>query len=497
MVAETIEKSVTRFIEQHMEQFFIPGVAIAIVHEDQVLLCRGFGVRRLGDFRPVTENTLFPIASASKAFTTTAIAILADEGRVNWDQPVREYFPELLLSDPLASQMLTLRDMACHRTGLARHDLLWYKSPFSQKEQIRRIRYLELTHPFRSLWQYQNLMYMVMGHIITARAGQIWYEFIRERIFGPLNMQSSNFFLDASERSGDYAFPHVEESGALHTIPFYREPQPVADGSINTSAREMTRWLLLNLNGGVYNGRTIVSHQQMANLKTPHMVAPASLHVKEQPLCTYGLGWFIEPYRGACMIHHDGAIDGFSATVALMPDQAVGIVILTNSDTGSYFKEALRNYIADRFLEMDSPDWPGRMQALYVKERRDIALATPQPHVPRVEGTHLSHPLTDYAGSYVHPAYGIVDVSATSRGLTVNYHAFQFRADHYHYDTFVLNPDDTTWMHFMGTAWSPLITFKAGDPGIVETLSMWMEPDLNHPIEFRKDMVPLSHGVTQ
>ncbi|PSR23510.1 MAG: penicillin-binding protein [Sulfobacillus acidophilus] len=484
MTTKQIEAAVTRFIEQYMEAFLVPGVAVAIVQGSQVLVCRGFGVRRVGESRLVTEDTLFPIASASKAFTTTAVGILVDEGRLSWDQPVREYFPQLQLSDPLASQMLTLRDMACHRTGLPRHDLIWYKSPFSQAEQIRRIRYLELSHPFRSVWQYQNLMYMAMGHIMTEQAGQPWHEFIRKRIFEPLRMESSNFFIDESERHGDYVFPHLEEDGCVRAIPFYRDPEPVADGSINTNARDVARWLLLNLNGGAYDGSVIVSREQLANLMTPHMVVPGWPRLKEQPLCTYGLGWFIESYRGSLMIHHDGAIDGFSAAVALLPDQGVGIAILTNADTGSYFKEALRNFIADLFLKLDSPDWAESLLTLYVKERRSARAKTTRPNLARVLGTHPSHTLSDYAGLYEHPAYGLVDVSPLSHGLKIHYHAFQFNAAHYHYDTFAMRPDDSTWLQFMGPAWSPLITFSSGASGLVETLSMWLEPDLNRPIVF-------------
>ena len=377
---DRLKERLPEYVQARMEQFDVPGLALAVVHRNQVIFSQGFGVKRLGSTAKVGDATAFPIASTSKAFTTTAVGILADEGALDWDCPVRRYYPDLELFDQAASQLLTLRDMACHRSGLPRHDVLWYQTPYSQEELIRRLRYLEPSVSFREKWQYQNLMYMAMGHVISRVSGQPWYDFIRERIFAPLGMAASYFSVSEAEAQGDYAFPHVHTDGSLAECPFYRDPEPSADGSIVTNVRDMTGWLMLNLNGGSYQGRRIISAAQLQNLHTPHMVVPGGneYELAGIPFSTYGLAWSIDPYRGQRLISHDGAIDGFSAMVAVVPDQGLGIVALANSDNAWYANTAIRNYVIDGATGLEARDWAVRMQQQCDKDEEDASGALHQ-----------------------------------------------------------------------------------------------------------------------
>lgn len=463
-----------RYVQERMEQFEIPGMAVAVVQRKRVIFSHGYGIKRLGFPDKVRDSTLFPIASTSKAFTATAVGMLVDEGKLDWDRPVRHDYPEFDLLDPVASQLLTLRDMACHRSGLPRHDVLWYQAPYSQQELIRRLRYLEPSASFREKWQYQNLMYMTIGHVISRACGQPWYDFIRERIFEPLDMAASRFSTPESESSADYAFPHAHVDGQLAQCAFYREAEPTADGSIVTNVRDMARWLMLNLNAGSSQGHRIISTEQLKNLHTPHMIVPdgEGYGLAGIPFSTYGLGWSIDPYRGLRMINHDGAIDGFGAMVALVPDHELGIVVLANSDSAWYANTAIRNYIVDGAAGLDSIDWATRMQEHHDRDDDDVRAARSQHQQNRVPNTQPSHPLEDYAGRYQHPGYGMIEVQAVSGKLAISHYAFSVMATHYHYDMFDAPP---------AAAIDPtkpvLIAFSVNEAGVIDQVRIRLEPD--------------------
>ncbi len=482
---DRLVEQLPEYVQARMAQFDVPGLALAIVHRSRVVFSEGFGVRRLGAPGPVTDRTVFPIASTSKAFTSTAVGILVDEGKLDWDRPVRQYYPELELYDPVASQLLTLRDMACHRSGLPRHDVVWYQSPYSQEEMIRRLRYLEPSASFRAKWQYQNLMYMTIGHVISRACGQPWTQFIRERIFEPLDMAASGFSIPEAGAEGDYAFPHAHAEGQLTEYPFYRELEPSADGSIVTNVRDMSRWLMLNLNSGRHHGHQIVSQEQLRNLHTPHVVVPdedGASAAPGIPFSTYGLAWSVDPYRGQRLIHHDGAIDGFGATVALLPDHELGMVILANSDNAWYANMAIRNAIVDAAAELGAMDWAAHMQQQYAKDEA-MARAEQDHHLQnRVPNTQPSHPLEDYAGQYEHPGYGMIEVAAVSGRLAISHYAFTFEASHYHYDMFDAPPSAA-----IDPGKPVLVAFSMNEAGIIDQLRIRLEPDPHvHPIGFTR-----------
>jgi len=312
------------------KQWRTPGLAIAVVHNGHVVYERAIGVRDVDQHLEVTPQTLFAIASCSKAFTTAALAVLADEGRLDWDLPVREYMPSFRLHDTLATERTSARDLVCHRSGLPRHDLLWYSSTKSRSELVHRMRHLEPSADFRSTWQYQNLMYMTAGYLIELISGQTWEEFVRDRIFAPLGMCDSTLSVEESQQSPDFALPYKKErDDTVHEIPFYSQWAVGPAGGINSSIRDLARWVTMHLKGGRWEGTQLISEGQVREMQTPQMVMPPSDKYPEVLHPSYGLGWFIQGYRGHNLLQHGGNIDGFSSLVTLLPRENIGVVVLT------------------------------------------------------------------------------------------------------------------------------------------------------------------------
>lgn len=248
-----------QYITEAMRSWEVPGLAIAIVKDDRVLLAKGYGVRKLGDPAPVNEHTLFAIGSASKAFTAASIAMLVDEGKLKWDDPVTNYLPGFQLFDPYATRELTVRDLLCHRSGLERADLLWYGSAFGREEILRRIRYLKPSWSFRSRFGYQNIMFLAAGQIIPAITGKSWDDFVKERLFAPLGMSSSNTSVRDLARSDNSATPHAKIEGKVEPIAWRNIDNVAPAGSINSSAADMAQWIRLNLNWGKFNDKQLIS----------------------------------------------------------------------------------------------------------------------------------------------------------------------------------------------------------------------------------------------
>src|SRR5581483_2300323 len=289
------------FVREVMQQWRVRGVAVAIVKEREVIYTQGFGQRDEKQGLPVTPRTLFPIASCTKAFTAASLAILADQGKLNWDTPVREYLPSFKLYDPYASDRVTPRDLVSHRTGLPRHDLVWYhNTTVSRRELVERLQFLEPTKDLRSFWQYQNLMYMAAGYLVEVISGELWEDVVRRHLFHPLQMERSNFdIVQTSKETEDYSHPYQEVGEEVTELPFYAAQAAIAPaGAIVSSATEMSHWVLMHLNRGISGERRILSGPQVRQMHTPQMVVPQVNRYPELPYTSYAMGWAVEPYRG-------------------------------------------------------------------------------------------------------------------------------------------------------------------------------------------------------
>jgi CubicO group peptidase (beta-lactamase class C family) len=456
------------FVRKIMQDWKVQGCAVAIIQDGEIRLSQGFGLRNVAEGLEVTPETLFPIASCTKAFTTTSMALLADEGKLDWDTPVKTYLPSFKMFDSFATERLTPRDLVTHRSGLPRHDLMWYNSSHTRKELFERLRYLEPSKDLRTLWQYQNLMYMTAGCLVGELSGQTWEEFVQQRIFNPLGMTRSLFSIDEAKAVPNCSRPYLERKNEVKEIDFYAAQGAVAPaGAIVSSIDDMSKWVMLHANKGKISEVQLVSEGQMMQMHAPQMVMPETMKYAELTNSTYGMGWFIHSYRGSPLVEHGGDIDGFSSLVTLLPQQNAGIVVLSNMN-GSPVPALLTYNICDRLLGLEDVSWNERFRKEYNELKAAEERGKEKSETDRVQGTVPSHPLEAYTGDFEHPGYGTISIEMDGDQLKTVYNAMEFPLKHYHYDLFEAHIErfDVTMK----------ISFSMNNKGDIETLRAPMEP---------------------
>lgn len=433
------------FVPTVMQETKVPGLALAVILGDEVILARGFGKRDLADDLDVTPHTLFAIGSSSKAFTAMGLALLVDEGKLEWDTPVKHYIPSLKLYDHVATERLTPRDLLIHNSGLPRYETLWYNNAhLSRKEVVERLQYLEPTHEFRTTWQYQNLMYTTAGYLIEVISGQTWEEFTRQRILTPLGMSSTNFSVHESQQTADFALPYKETKEQVERVAFYNRFQAIGPaGSINSHLIDMTKWVRCLLNKGAYvdGEKRLLSETQFSQLVTPQIIAPdlPTLYTRYEELFswTYALGWFVSSYRGHTMVQHGGNIDGFSALVTFLPDDQLGIVTLTNLDS-NFATEIVTFSLCDRLFGLSDVPWLHRYQEKFAELKEQAEKSKQEQAEDRIPDAPLTHPLSDYVGEFEHPAYGTFTIVQDGDSLKGFQNDLEYTFTHMHYDVFVI-----------------------------------------------------------
>lgn len=439
-----LPRNLDDYVEDVREDWGVVGLAVAVVKDGEVVYARGFGRRTLDRADPVDEHTLFAIGSNTKAFTAAGIGILVDEGKMRWDDRVIDHVPAFALWDPWVTREFTIRDLLSHRSGLGRRgDANWYATDFDRDEIVRRIRYLEPNSSFRSAYGYQNTMFLVAGEVTDAVAGTTWDEWIARRIFRPLGMTRSNTSVTALDGMANVASPHAVLADRPRTIP-YRDIDNIAPaGSINSSVLEMTYWMRMMLNDGEYADARILSPEVVRTVWTPHAITgggvPTSETFPTTHFSTYGLGWGLRDYAGHFLATHTGGIDGMLSQVALLPEEELGIVVLTNTSPNSAYN-AITYPIIDGYLGRPERDW----NAVFLDQARrgeeQAAKRRAEREQSRVSGTSPTLPLAEYAGTYENPMYGELCVALEDGDLVVRRHtAFVGSAEHWHYDMFVIH----------------------------------------------------------
>ncbi|MGP0062888.1 MAG: serine hydrolase [Isosphaeraceae bacterium] len=468
-------------VENAIKDFKVPGLAIAVVKDGAVIHARGFGRRDVDKGLPVTPWTLFAIGSCTKAFTTFVMGTLVDEGKLAWDTPVRTYLPGFRMSDPIATESITPRDLVTHRSGLPRHDLAWYNTRLTGKDVAARLAYFDATEPLRSKFQYNNMMFMLAGYLIERVDGRPWAESVRKRIFEPLGMTSSNFSVLDSQKAEDFARPYDEQEGQVRIIPFRDITAVGPAGAINSSVTDMARWVAVHIQGGKLDGKSIVGASVLAELHTPQMAIGVPSEKKEISAASYALGWVADTYRGHRRIHHGGAIDGFTAETCLLPDDRMGIVVLSNKD-GSPLPSLIVRHASDRLLGLAPIDWLA--EGL---DRRNKALeaekaARKQKGTVRRPGTRSAHPLEEYAGDYEHPGYGTLAIELHDGHLVSTYNGIRASLEHWHFEVFNAPKADN----------DPALAdlnlkhqFQTSVKGYVDAVAVPLEPSVK-PIVFLK-----------
>jgi CubicO group peptidase (beta-lactamase class C family) len=430
------------FVNQALKDWKVPGVAIAVVQDNNVILLKGYGYRDLEKQLPVTPNTLFGIGSISKSFTVTALGMEMDEGKVDWDKAVRDYLPAFKMYEPVLTEQMIIRDLITHRSGLPRHDMMWYSSDFSREEIIRRLQYLEPNKPLRSTFQYNNLMFMTAGYIAGLLNGKSWEDTIRERIYTPMGMSATNFSLKDSQSSPDFAMPYRKGNDVkseVKRMPFDEQcPDRCAigpAGEINSTASDMGRYVMFHLNKGKLDGKALLSENNAIQMQTPQMVLQSSPDFKEESEASYGMGFFISQYRGHKRVEHGGNLDGFSAELAFLPNDGIGVVVLTNLD-GTGLPNAIAYNVFDRLLGLEQVQWSQRYLQMETKGKESEQEGKNKGYVARKTDTHPSHDLRAYIGDYGHPGYGVVSIRADGAGFKMSINKITRSVAHLHYDVF-------------------------------------------------------------
>jgi CubicO group peptidase (beta-lactamase class C family) len=339
--------------------------------------------------------------------------------------------------DAFATERMTPRDLVTHRSGLPRHDLMWYSSPFTRQELFERLRYLEPNKDFRTTFQYQNLMFMTAGYLAARVSGMTWEQHVRNTIFEPLGMKGSNFSVSDSQKTSDFSQPYTVVTEKAVEMPFRNIDAIGPAGSINSNIEDMTKYVMMHL----AKGKGVVSATNEMQMMSPQMAITAPSPDKELGDLAYGMGFFVTSYRGHKFVHHGGNIDGFSALVAFLPQDNIGLVILTNQN-GSSLPGVVAYNVWDRLLGMDQIDWTARLKQRRAMTEASEKEAKQKGYTIQRMGTKPSHDLEEYAGEYEHPGYGIVKIDRFGEGLKIDYHGLGGALKHFHYDVFEVVKND-------------------------------------------------------
>jgi len=464
------------YVNKAMKEWEVPGVAIAIVKGDQVVLAKGYGVRKIGEPAAVDERTLFAIGSSSKAFTAASIAMLVDDGKVKWDDPVTKYLPGFEMYDPYVTRELTVRDLLSHRSGLQRGDFLWYGTELERDEILRRTRFLKPSWSLRSTFGYQNLMFLAAGQLVSRVGGKSWDEFIQQRLFTPLAMSSSSTSINAFKNVDNVAAPHAKVEEKVQVIPWRNIDNIAPAGSINSNVVDMAQWVRLQLGQGTFQNKRIFSAAAAKEMHASQTIIrfepPYSMFYPEAHFLNYGLGWFLSDYRGRKVVEHSGAIDGMRAQVALIPEEKLGLVVLSNMN-GSALPVALMYRIFDSFLGATQRDWSAEFLKTAKTLEQQGKAAEKKQESERVAGTNPSVALEKYAGTYRNDLYGDVKIAFSNGKLNLRYGpAFTGDLEHWHYDTFRARffaaGDAKIFVTFALNAQGKLETLVLGLPGMAD-----------------------------
>ncbi len=468
-----------------LDRLRTPGAAIAVVKNGRVVFARGYGVRALGDTGRVDAHTLFQIASNTKAFTTAALAILADEGKLSWDDPVTRLLPGFQLYDPYVTREFTVRDLVTHRSGLGlgAGDLLWFHSDYSRSEIAYRIRFAKPVSSFRSAYAYDNVLYIVAGEIFPAAGGMSWDDFVTKRILTPLGMTETGLTIAYFTAARNRAAPHAVERGTLQVVPIDSVDNTAPAGGIVSNVTDLAKWVICRLDSGRYAGGRLFSERQAREMWSGQTILPTT--DPDPPLAglrpnfsEYGLGWRLRDYHGQKVVSHTGGLAGMSSQITLVPAEQLGIIVLTNSEAD--LMAALSYRLLDDFLPGTGPrtDWVSAFAQAAELDRRQADSTLRATTGGRDSLSRPSLPLERYAGRYRDALYGDAVLALENGRLVLRFShspAFVGDLEHWQHDTFIarwrtahiedayvtfaLNPDGSI-DRFRMAAVSPLADFS-------------------------------------
>ena len=450
-----------------MAEWKVPGLAIAVVQEGETALLKAYGQRDVEARLPVTTRTQFTICSITKTFTATGLAMLVDEGRLDWTRPVRDYLPEFRLHDPIATDRITVRDLLCHHSGLPRHDWIWMPGGLSRAEMLAAMRHIEPSRDVRTDFQYSNLGYNAAGIVAERVSGLDWEDFTRTRLAEPLGM-SVTFTAEDLAAADDAAAPYAMHGDKRQRAKLW-PIRATAAGAINTSIAAIADWMKFLLGEGAFNGARLLSPALVRELQAPrvHVAAPGFVEFGHSH---YGLGFASWTYRGERVVGHSGGWLGWSTGMQMMPGKKLGVAVFCNNGVASV-ASILINHIFDRVCGNEPVPWLDRLRDLRRKALAQQEVDEQTQKTARKPNTRPSHDLAEYAGTYEHLAYGQMVITRTGDTLHWAYRGLEAALSHRHYDTFEvpqilyeLNPDRLA------------ISFTTDRDGNIASLSAQLEP---------------------
>ncbi len=467
-------KDFDSWMAKTLKDWNVPGIGVGIVVGDRLVFAKGYGYRDHGAKLPFTPNTLYQIASNSKLFTSVAAGLLVEEGKLTWDKPVRESVPTIQFYNDYLNTTVTLRDMLAHRTGITRHDSIWYQAPDSRKELFAKLKYMEPKEPPRTVFLYNNMMYAAAGYLIELQSGKTWEEFVRDRIFKPLVMSNSTFTIAEMVKRPDFGVTYTEKRDTfeIYKIPYYEDTEAMAPaGAIISNIEDMSHWLIALMNEGKYKGKQVLPARVLKATIQPAVAQPNTLpEVRgwwEILNPDYGMGRSIASYRGHLLTYHGGDLDGFHSQVSFMPQERIGVLVAVIGDHAAILYNLVSYNVYERLLGMDQTPWTKRWLEVRLKGKKAGTESRAKAGADQVKNTKPSHPLEDYVGEYEHPAYGLLKIAQKDGRLQFDFHKIAFPMTHYHYDRFD-TPDDERY-----GKWS--VNFLTNPQGDVDRASMSLD----------------------
>jgi CubicO group peptidase (beta-lactamase class C family) len=462
------------YMAQALKDWNAPGIGVGIVVSNKLVFAKGYGYRDYEKKLPFTPKTLCPIASNTKLFTAVAAGMLVQEGKLDWDRPIRDAVPSIRFFNNELNNSVTLRDMLSHRTGITRHDSIWYKSDFTRRELFERLQFMEPMEPPRQVFLYNNLMYAAAGYIIELKSGKPWEDFVRARILQPLEMSSTVYSIADMTNAPDFGVPFTErrDSRELYRMPYYEDTAGVAPcGAIISSIEDMSHWLLALMNEGKYHGNQILPPEVLAATLDPAIALPnvagETRGFWELLNAAYGMGRETASYRGHLLTFHGGALGGFFSQVSFMPQEHIGVIVLVIGEHCSSLRDTVSYNVYERMLGLSLTPWSERELDIYQKDKKAGTESRAKAGSQQVLHTKPSHNLEAYVGEYEHPAYGILKIALKGDQLQFDFHKIRLPLSHFHYDRFD-TPDDE-----IDGKWS--VNFGTNPQGDVDKATMALD----------------------
>jgi CubicO group peptidase (beta-lactamase class C family) len=422
-VPSFIKDSLDAYVQKGLTDWQIPGLAVCVVKDGKVIVMKGYGFKEVGTNNKVDENTLFMIGSNSKAFTGTALAMLDNEKKLSLDDRVQKWLPDFKLYDPWVTKEANIRDLLCHRLGFEtfQGDFMYFDSDLTTAEVREKFAKVKPLYSFRSKWGYTNAAFMTAGEIIPKVTNQTWAVFLKERIFTPLEMTNSLALSKDIETAANKTAAHTVVQGVLKKIPYGKIDNLAAAGSISSSVNDMSHWVIMQLNNGMYNNKQVIGAAAIAETWKPHSIIGNGGHAFNRAhFSLYGLGWFLQEYSGRKIVSHTGGVNGYLTSVTLVPEEKLGIIVLTNTDANNFF-QSLKSEILDAYLGLPYRNYSNVHLTAGKKQRQEEAswLQKKQDTIAMHIATTL--PLTTYAGNYEHEVYGKMTIGTENGKLVARF----------------------------------------------------------------------------